>query len=940
MTSGAGVLCLQPKQLHCSPWANALGNEHGHKHGFACFPAFGHLHTPSQASLHYSVHDTENGPATCVNPVYHHGDDHIDINLPAQKIFVERHQSCHSSLSNKYPFHLPVQCAGTATMYKGGIVYTEEPYKAERLSNDAAKIDSLQAAYHVVGREECTQTGTESSDVSISAVNHAYVLALEACSLSATILESRLTHSEIIAQGYAGHSDVRNLLISMYSRCGSIEDAFLVLQRLPKVDLDTWNSLITSYTQNGHSEEVLCIYKYMQSCSILPDAITYVHALKACYGSAFLEQGREIHCQILERGVNLVGGPGRVGNSLVVMYSKCGCLEGARTVFESLPERDVVTWNSFIDGHSKSGFVERALNVYHAMCRQGIQPTLVTFVCTLKACSTVRDFEEGQRIHAQIVARGIKLDPFIENAILDLYCKCGSFEDARFLFDGLHKKSVITWNTLITGYSLHECGHLAIDLFRKMQNEGPHPDSTTFVCILKACSSILNLDQGRELHCHIVKIGMDIDTFVVNILIKMYGHCGSTEDAQSVFDLTQARDVVTWSALMTSYIRGGHGKDVLQMFEKMRSESLEPDEAVFVCVLKACAHIAALEQGMELHACTLEKGCEVNIPISSTLITMYGKCGNLNMACLVFNRLVNKSVVSYNAMLAVFGEHGESRLCGQLYQSMIHVGMKPNSITFMCLLAACRSLDLVEEGCQFFASMQREHGIFPEIEHYGCMVDILGKTGHGDAAEDLIETVPTASNIVCWTSLLSSCKGYPDIPLGKRSFDHAVQIDLTNTSVYVLMSKLYKGVGLLKAAMEVESMRKHRNKWKKPGKAYIEVDKKFYEFVVGDKTHPQFEKINLKVKQLGERTAEKAFIANLPVDGNDNLCGHCEKLAIAFGLLSTNAGTTIRVAKNIRMCADCHTYAKLTSSIENREIVVSDSYCVHNFREGLCSCKD
>ncbi|KAH7426998.1 hypothetical protein KP509_10G025700 [Ceratopteris richardii] len=771
-----------------------------------------------------------------------------------------------------------------------------------------------------------------------------YIALLKVCSKSASISEGRLIHSEIIGSGYVEHGHMSKALVAMYSRFANFEDALLVLQRLQKVDLIVWNSLVTGYAKYKESSRVLNILKCMQNNGNQPNHVTYVCALKSCSNRRQLLQGMLIHCDMLENGISPVFSQSILGNQLVFMYVKCGCLEAARAVFESLPERDALTWNILIDGYSSHGFVETALDVYHAMCLQGIQPTLVTFVCTLKACSVMRNLKQGQKIHSQLTMTGLKLDAIVENALLDLYSKCGRFEDSSYVFYGLPQKSVIAWNTVMAGYVSHQCGSSTLDFFRQMQAEGLQPDSVSFVCALKACSSLFDLDQGKTIHSEVIKNGLDLDLYIGNSLITMYGTCGKVEDAESVFERVQQRDVVTWSALMTGYANDGLGKEVLQTFNKMRVEGVEPDEAAFVCVLKACGDVAALEQGMELHAYAVENGYEVDTPVASTLITMYGKCGSLDMAILVLNRLTRPSVISFNAMVATFSEHGKSEFSVELYQNMISRAVKPNSITFICLLSACKKLDSVVEGCLFFRSMQRDHGIVPEVEHYGCMVEILSKAGHINAAEDLIETIPTACNIVCLISLLSSCDGLSDLCRGKRYFEYASKIDPVNSSVYVLMSKLYKVAGLHSKALEMESLRMQRNMWKKPGKAFIEVDKKVFEFVVGDKTHPKIEEINLKLKELSNRNSKihntAADESSLSKDRNTSLCGHSERLAIAFGLLNTNSGTTIRVSKNIRMCVDCHTTAKFTSSIENREIVVSDSYCVHNFREGICSCKE
>lgn len=773
-----------------------------------------------------------------------------------------------------------------------------------------------------------------------------FVCCLKAPSRMASLEEGKLIHACVVHKGMEAAAAVGSMLVDMYCKCGSLKDAQIVFNRLQSKDVIAWSTLISGYVENGQSQEAFHCFHEMQEYGILPDHVTYICILKGCSSIAALDPGEKIHTQIVETGLELALS---VGNSLIDMYNKCGCLENACVMFDRLPERDVVTWNTLIDGYNQHGFGEAALSLFHQMHQEGMEPNLITFVCALKACSGMADVEQGRQIHAQFIASGLKTDPVISNTLLDMYSKCGSFEDARFVFDGMSKHVLVTWNTLIAGYASHECGHATLELFQQMQLEGMEPDCITFVCILKACSSLLDIEQGKQTHSYIVKCGLEMEIYVGNILISMYGKCGSIEDAHQVFDHMQVRDVVTWSALMTTYVHSGHSKETLQAFEEMQQEDIQPDQAAFVCALKACSNTAALEGGRTIHGHAIENGSESDLPIGTTLINMYGKCGSLDTALVVFHRLSRHSVVTYNAMLAACAEHGEYGSSIQLFDCMKDAGVKPNDVTFICLLSACRSLELVDEGCYHFASMRGDHGIVPGLEHYGCMVDILGHTGYLNEAEDLLETTHFACNLVGWTSLLTACRAHDgDVNLGKRCFDHAVSIDTGNAAVYVLMSNIYAHAGLQENAEKVERLRRRQNMWKIPGRAFIEIDKKVHEFAVGDNSHPHIEEIRLKVKALGIKISERvpmlhskflmSSISN--VDKEDALCGHCEKLAIAFGLMSTNAGTTIRVAKNIRMCIDCHTATKITSLIERREIILTDSYRVHNFKDGACSCKD
>lgn len=296
-------------------------------------------------------------------------------------------------------------------------------------------------------------------------------------------------------------------------------------------------------------------------------------------------------------------------------------------------------------------------------------------------------------------------------------------------------------------------------------------------------------------------------------------------------------------------------------------------------------------------------------------------------------------------MIEGFAQHSNYELALQSFVGMQQEGLKPDGVSFLCLISACSRVGLVDEGRHQFKLMTEKHGIAPKLEHYTCMVDLLGRGGHFEDAEVLLETMPFQPNIVGWIVLLGHCRTHSNVELGKRCFDHVVSIDHNNAACYVLMSNIYTHAGLSKDAYKVEELRKRANAWKKPAKAFIEIENMIHEFTVGDKSHPQSEDIYSMVERFTVQVKDEGYLPLLeslhPLDQDkeEALCGHCEKLAIALGLISTPTGTTIRVSKNLRMCIDCHSATKIISKIERREIIVTDAYCVHSFKDGTCSCK-
>mgnify|MGYP000167336378 FL=1 len=295
-----------------------------------------------------------------------------------------------------------------------------------------------------------------------------------------------------------------------------------------------------------------------------------------------------------------------------------------------------------------------------------------------------------------------------------------------------------------------------------------------------------------------------------------------------------------------------------------------------------------------------------------------------------------------------YAQMGDYVVVLDCFERMQKEGLQPDEVSFLSLLIACSQKGMVDEGCVNFKLMRDKYGFTPSIMHYNTMVDMLGHARCLNEVEDLLETIPFPGNLIGWTSLLTSCKTHSNVEMGRRSFDNFSVMDCGNATGYVLMENIYSQVGMLKEAEEIGELRKYANVWKKPGKAFIEIGDQIHDFIVGDKTHPEshaiyakLESLNLKMKEEGHKPHVDLVMNKLSDDDKESaLCGHCEKLAIAFGLISTPQGSTIRVSKNLRMCADCHDTTKMISKLEMREIIVVDAYCIHNFQEGLCSCQE
>ncbi|MCO5600321.1 hypothetical protein L7F22_054431 [Adiantum nelumboides] len=774
----------------------------------------------------------------------------------------------------------------------------------------------------------------------------AYITALKACALAGDIERGRLIHGQVVEDDLELMVYVGNTLIDMYCKCRSVDDGRRVFDKLPKRSIVTWSAMVAGYAQVGQCEAALELYTFLHKSDVVANNVMFASLLKAC-SNAYI-QGKLIHSHFIEA----CGETDEVmGAILIDMYAKCHCLADARRVFDRLSSHNnVIIWSTMLGGYVQHEQGEDALELYRELQEQKeFKPNAHTFVSMLKACSIIKALGEGRLIHSQIIEGAYDNSEFAINTLVDMYAKCGSLRDAGQVFMKASKPSLVRFNAMLEGYA--ECGNSkeAFELFRKMQDLGTEPDRATLIIVLKACSTTADLAHGRALHDYIIRSGCELDDVMGSTLIHMYSNCGSIEDAVKVFDGCSKDDIVTWNAMIAGYVLHRQGQEAVHLYEKIRARGLEVDKVTCISILKACSSIAALKMGKVIHARTRELGCELDIEVGNALIDMFARCGSMEDASEIFTKMKHRDSVSWSTMIAGHAQHNDFQSALEYFQGLEREGLKPNNVTFVSLLAACSHKGMLDEACQQLIGMKDNHGILPTVDHCNCMVDLLARAGRLRQAEELLGSLPFKSNLTGWTSLLTHCRIHSKVELGRRCFERMVAIDKTFSSSYVLMSNIYADAGMWE---EVEALKKQRiiaRAWKKPGKSFIEVDDRVHNFSVGDKAHPRIMDIYKKLRRLAAEMKDKGCLPQTHAmlqqhisdeDKEDYLCGHCEKLAIAFGLISTPPGTPIRVAKNLRVCMDCHSATKVISKLEGREIIVIDTYRVHRFKDGACSCKD
>ncbi|KAG0627493.1 hypothetical protein M758_2G205300 [Ceratodon purpureus] len=772
-----------------------------------------------------------------------------------------------------------------------------------------------------------------------------YVKLLQRCMELRDVALGERVRDHIVRSGRQLNVYELNTLVKLYSLCGSVDDARRVFDGVVDKTVVSWNAMIAGYARLGRVKDAFTLFRQMLDEGLEPNTITYLTVLDACSSPAALEWGKGVHARALDAGFV---SDFRVGTALVNMYVKGGSMEDARRVFDGLVKRDVSAFNAMIGGYAKNGDGDQAFEVFRWMQREGTKPNRISYLSILDACSGPDGLAWGKAVHARCIRAGLADDIRVATALLRMYTKCGSIEDARNVFDNMAVRDVVSWTVMIEGYA--ESGHIedAFGVFAMMREGGIQPDKVTYMHVLNACASSADLKTGREVHSEVERAGFGSDLLVSTALIHMYAKCGAVKDARRVFDSMSERDVVSWSAMIGGYAEAGCGEEAFEIFQQMKLQGVEPERVTYINILNVCVNPGVLDLGKEIHSEVVEAGLASHIPLGNALINMYAKCGSIEGACQVFDGMSRRDVITWNAMIGGYAQHGCAREAVNLFERMLEERVRPNSVTFVGVLSACSRAGFVTEGRQFFTSAVRDHGIVPTMELYGCMVDLLGRAGQLEEAEQLINGMPLEATASIWSSLLGACRIHGNLEIAERAAERCLMMDPREGAVYVQLSHMYAAAGMWDNVAKVRKVMEDRGVKKEQGCTWIRIDGKVHTFVTEDRSHPQVREIYTELARLMREIKREGHVPlteNVLHDVGEQqkeeaISYHSEKLAIAYGIMSTPPTTPIHIYKNLRVCADCHSASKFISKVAGREIIARDASRFHHFKNGVCSCGD
>ncbi|XP_019422034.1 PREDICTED: pentatricopeptide repeat-containing protein At2g22410, mitochondrial-like [Lupinus angustifolius] len=557
-----------------------------------------------------------------------------------------------------------------------------------------------------------------------------------------------------------------------------------------------------------------------------------------------------------------------------------GDLRYAHLLFDQIPQPNKFMYNHLIRGYSNSDDPTMSLLLYRQMVSAGLYPNEFTMPFVVKACSFKPSYRKIVIVHANAIKLGMGSHACVQNAFLSAYVACRLIQSARKLFDDISDRTLVSWNSMIAGYGRMGCCKEVILLFQEMQNLGVELDVFTLVSLLSVSSKHGNLDLGRFVHIYIIITGIETDSIVTNALIDMYAKCGHLQCAKIVFDRMVDKNVVSWTCMVNAYanhglidyalelfnqmpiknvvswnsiiwchVQEGQYSEAVELFRRMCISGVMPEEATLVSILSSCSHMGDLALGKEAHVFISDNNIAVSVTLYNSLIDMYAKCGALQTARDIFFAMPEKNVVSWNIIIGALALHGFGEDAIEMFEKMQENGLCPDEITFTGLLSACSHSGLVDSG-QYYFDMMSTFGISPDIAHYACMVDLLGRWGLLGEAMTLIQKMPMKPDVVVWGALLGACRTYGNLEIGRPIMKQLLELGRYDSGLYVLLSNMYSesqrwdDMKKIRKIMDESGIKKCR------AISFIEIDGCCHQFMVDDKRHGASTRIYSMLDQL------------------------------------------------------------------------------------------
>ncbi|KAL9225026.1 hypothetical protein vseg_000998 [Gypsophila vaccaria] len=614
-----------------------------------------------------------------------------------------------------------------------------------------------------------------------------------------------------------------------------------------------WNTHIREAVRNGYSKEAVILYRRMKQTGFIPDKLTFPFVVKACAKISDLRQSQIIHADILK---SPFWSDVFIGTALIDMYVKSRQLELARKVFEKLPDRDVTSWNAMLLGFAQSGNVGRFSLLFREMRLQRVVPDSVTLIGLTQSVIETNDLPLVRGTHALGIRVGLINDVSLANTFISGYGKCGDLLSAADMFDQLNVQSrtIVSWNSLISAHSQLATCHSTFRIYQAVLYDGHKPDISTYLSLLASCREAEALPYGKLAHSHVTQLGHDYDVILANTVLTMYSRCGDIDSASLLFRRMSYKTCVSWTAMIGGHAERGNIEEAFNLFLAMQTAGEKPDTVTLLSLLSGCGQTGSLELGRWIDNYAISNRLRDNTMLYNAIIDMYAKCGSVDKCKELFHSMPQRTIVSWTTMISGLALNGEFMDALDLFFKMVTLSLKPNHITFLTILQACTHAGFLERGWECFHMMTRVYRLNPWLEHYSCMVDLLGRRGKLKEALELIESMPLTPDAGIWGALLAACKLHHNLKIGEYAAYRLHELEPQAAVSYVELANMYALDGQWDGVSKLRGLMKSNEVKKFPGQSIVQVNGKNHTFSVEERSHPEglqiYELLHLLASQL------------------------------------------------------------------------------------------
>ncbi|KAK7410034.1 hypothetical protein VNO78_00509 [Psophocarpus tetragonolobus] len=620
------------------------------------------------------------------------------------------------------------------------------------------------------------------------------------CGSPTTRLQANQIQTQLLKRGIHQFLYVNTALIDLYMKHGFTTHAHLLFEDMPSKDVVSWNVLICGYSQNGHPHHALQLFVRMLRECFRPNPTTILSLLPSCARRQFILQGRSIHGFGIKVGLSL---DPQLSNALTSMYAKCDDLESSQLLFEEMADKNVISWNTMIGAYGQNGFLDKAVLCFKEMLKEGLQPSSVTMM-NLMSANAVPD-----TVHCYIIKCGFTGNASVVTSLVCLYAKQGFTDMAKLLYECYPAKDLISLTAIISGYCEKGDVDSAVECFIQTVQLGIKPDAVALISVLHGITVPSQFAIGRAFHCYGLKNGLSNDCLVANVLISMYSRFDEVEAALSLFFDRSEKPLVTWNSLISGCVQAGKSSDAMELFCQMNMGGQKPDAITIASLLSGCCQLGYLRIGETLHGYILRNNVKVEDFTGTALIDMYTKCGRLDYAEKVFCSISDPCLATWNSIISGYSLYGLEHKAFSCFSKLQEQGLEPDKITFLGVLAACTHGGLVYVGMKYFRIMRKKYGLMPSLQHYACIVGLLGRAGMFTEAIEVINNMEIPPDSAVWGVLLSACCIQQEVKLGECLAKKLFLLNHKNGGFYVLMSNLYAIVGRWDDVARVRDMMRY-----------------------------------------------------------------------------------------------------------------------------------